>query len=173
MLPWREFAGQVPAMAERGRERLGIGIAYLATVRRDGSPRLHPVSPIFTADGRLMVAIGHRSPKRFDLANDGRYALHALPPPLEAEDYDEFEFNLTGTARRLPFEDAASWAAARDAAGHVIRDDDWLFEFLVEGALTTRWFGLGVPGQSPTNEQQVWRLGWDAPRDRATLPREG
>ena len=51
----------------------------------------------------------------------------------------------------------------------MIRDVDWLFEFLVEGALTTRWFGLGVPGQSPTNEQWVWREGWDAPLDHTTL----
>ncbi len=35
MLQWQEFAEQVPQMADRGRERLGIGIAYLATVRRD------------------------------------------------------------------------------------------------------------------------------------------
>ena len=111
MLPWSEFADRVPELAERGRERLGIGIAYMATVRRDGAPRLHPVSPVFTSDGRLMVAVGDRSPKRFDLANDGRYALHALPPPLEAEDYDEFEFNLTGRARRIPADDEASWAA--------------------------------------------------------------
>ena len=173
MLPWSEFADRVPELAERGRERLGIGIAYMATVRRDGAPRLHPVSPVFTSDGRLMVAVGDRSPKRFDLANDGRYALHALPPPLEAEDYDEFEFNLTGRARRIPADDEASWAAAREGAGHVIRDVDWLFEFLVEGALTTRWFGLGVPGQSPTNEQWVWREGWDAPLDHTTLPAEG
>ncbi len=55
----------------------------------------------------------------------------------------------------------------------MIRDVDWLFEFLVEGALTTRWFGLGVPGQSPTNEQWVWREGWDAPLDHTTLPAEG
>lgn len=157
-------------MAAQGRERLGIGIAYLATVRRDGSPRLHPVSPVFTADGRLTVAVGHRSPKRFDLANDGRYALHALPPPLETEDYDEFEFNVMGRSRRIALDDAASWAAVRAAANHVIRDEDWLFECLVEGVLTTRWSGLGVPGQSPTNEQWVWREGWDAPRERTTLP---
>ena len=147
MLPWHEFAEQAPSLAERGRERLAIGIAYLATVRPDGAPRLHPVSPIFTADGRLLVAVGDRSPKRLDLAGDGRYAMHALP-----------------------LEDTAAWAAAREAAGHVVRDVDWLFEFLIERALTSRWFGLGVPGQTPTNQQFVWRLGWDAPRERSTVP---
>ena len=175
MLHWGEFARLAPQMADRGRERLGIGIAYLATVRRDGAPRVHPVSPIFTSDARLMVAVGERSPKRFDLANDGRYALHALPPPGRPGDdgYDEFEFNLMGRARRIPGGEASTWVATREAAGHVIRDSDWLFEFLVERALTSRWFGLGVPGRSPTNEQFVWREGWDEPRERSTWPAEG
>ncbi len=170
MLRWREFAEQVPQMADRGHERLGIGIAYLATVRRDGAPRLHPVSPIFTADGRLLVAIGERSPKRFDLANDGRYAVHALPPPLEDEDYDLFEFNIVGRARRIAADVASTWAATREAAGHVIHDADWLFEVLIDCALTTRWTGLGVAGQTPSNLQLVWREGWDGPDERSTVP---
>ena len=166
MLTWHAFEAAAPVMARRGRERLAVGLAYLATVRRDGAPRLHPVSPLFTTDGRLLVAVMGSSPKRLDLERDGRYALHALPPEGRPgdEDYDEFEFNLMGRAARVPPEDRATWETARAAAGHVIHDDDWLFELLAERALTTRWSGLGVPGQAPTREQLVWHVGWDAPR---------
>jgi hypothetical protein len=157
MATWEQFSAD-SALAERGRERLGIGIAYLATVRRDGSPRLHPVSPIF-ADGSLFLAISGDSPKRWDLANDGRYALHALPPDPSDAGYDEFEFNITGRARRIPNADEATWAAVREGAGHVIHDEDWLFELDVAVATTTAWTGLGVPGQPPTPARDIWREG--------------
>ena len=81
MVTWKEFAAAEPDLAETGRSLLfqfKVGLAFLATVRRDGAPRLHPVSPRF-ASGRLFVAVEHGSPKRFDLRRTGRYALHALP----------------------------------------------------------------------------------------------
>ena len=96
MATWAQFAAARPDLAERGFRHLMIPLAYLATARRDGAPRLHPLSPMF-ADGRLFVSIMGTSPRRFDLARDGRYSLHALPPML-GPDYDEFEFNVTGRA---------------------------------------------------------------------------
>jgi hypothetical protein len=53
---WDQFIGTAPQFGERARDQLGTGIAYLATVRKDGAPRLHPVVPIF-AHGRLLVAV--------------------------------------------------------------------------------------------------------------------
>src|SRR5438093_6848489 len=96
MATWAQFAEARPDMATRGFNLFSIPLAYRATVRIDGAPRLHPLSPIF-ADGRLFVAIQSSSPRRFDLANDRRYSLHGLPPIL-GPDYDEFEINLTGKA---------------------------------------------------------------------------
>ena len=52
-----------------------IPISYLATVRRDGAPRVHPVCPIF-AGGRMFAATAADSPKRLDLA--GQYFGTAL-----------------------------------------------------------------------------------------------
>lgn len=98
-----------------------------------------------------------RSPKRLDLAGDGRYLMHALPPPPGDEDYDEFECNITGHATRIDASDVATWHAVREAAGHVIHDGDWLFECEIESALTTVRRGLFVEGQSPTPERRVWR----------------
>ena len=54
MATWGELAIEAPGLAAFGAERLGKGVAYIATVRRDGSPRVHPVTPIIGA-GRLFV----------------------------------------------------------------------------------------------------------------------
>ena len=93
---WGEFAAaQAPELAEAGRRLLyqhGPGLGYLATVRPDGGPRVHPVCP-HVAEARLWVFVGHASPKRFDLQRDPRYALHTFP----CVDVDD-EFFVTGEA---------------------------------------------------------------------------
>jgi hypothetical protein len=61
-----------------------ISIAYLATVRADGSRRVHPVCPIL-AGGRLFAAIPRASPKGWDLRRDPRCVIHALPGPEDGE----------------------------------------------------------------------------------------
>ncbi len=92
---WGEFAAADPAMAETGRRLLyqfGPGLAFLATVRGDGAPRLHPICPVVTDDGLYAFVIA--SPKQADLYRDGRYTLHAFPP----EAVDD-EFTVSGRAR--------------------------------------------------------------------------
>ena len=105
---------------------LGRPLPHRAPVRTSGAPRLRPLSPSL-ADGRLFVAIPSTSPRRFDLARDGSYSLHTLPPEL-GPDYDEFEFNLTGTASRIT--DAATLVLIDEAeaarARPAIPRNDWL-----------------------------------------------
>ena len=51
MMTWKEFATAQPGLAEVGRSLLfqfKVGLAFLATVRRDGAPRLHPVCPVLS-----------------------------------------------------------------------------------------------------------------------------
>ena len=41
MVTWAEFAAAEPELADAGRSQLyqfGVGLAFLATVRRDGAP---------------------------------------------------------------------------------------------------------------------------------------
>ncbi len=67
MLTWQAFAGLRPDMAQAGYSLLyqfGIGMAFLATVRKDGGPRLHPVCPLIH-DGHLFVFVVGNSPKRY------------------------------------------------------------------------------------------------------------
>src|ERR1700720_1247838 len=95
MATWNEFEADAPDIAAAGRQMLyqfGVGLGYLATLRKDGAPRLHPICPTIV-DGRMYALIGP-TPKRGDLRRDGRYALPTFPA-LEVDD----EFLLTGCAK--------------------------------------------------------------------------
>src|ERR1700687_845173 len=95
MVTWSEFENDAPDMAEAGKKLLyqsGVGLGFLATLRKDGAPRLHPVCPT-VVDGLLYALIGP-TPKRADLKRDGRYALHTFP----AEAVDD-EFLVMGRAK--------------------------------------------------------------------------
>lgn len=154
MASWSEFAADAPRLAQviRGLiEQYGPGLGYLATVRADGGPRVHPVSPVITEEGLFCFVID--SPKRRDLERDGRYALHSFPP----EDSDD-EAYVAGEAR--PVTDPVRvdrLAADLRAAPRV----DWkLFEFDVNVAMVARH---GRTGATPLSAQpdvhpsvQVW-----------------
>ena len=65
MVPWHEFVAAAPGLAATGEDLLfqfGVGLAFLATIRKDGGPRLHPVCPVLS-QGRLYVLIIPTSPK--------------------------------------------------------------------------------------------------------------
>jgi hypothetical protein len=136
MKRWHEFAAEAPGMAEAGRALLyqyRVGLGYLATVRRDGGPRVHPVCPVLANDG-LYVFIGNHSPKRSDLLRDGRYALHTFPD----RDVDD-EFTVSG--RAVPIDDAAIRTIVYDTytATGAFTSDDTLFELLLERALHAKY----------------------------------
>jgi hypothetical protein len=90
MMTWTEFEAQHPALAGAGRRQFyqwGIGLAFLATIRADGGPRVHPVCPVISAAGlHLLIKAG---PKQRDLRRDGRCALHSdtCPPPRQADGF--------------------------------------------------------------------------------------
>jgi hypothetical protein len=79
MSTWAEFANAEPDLAAFGLERMKGRIVYQATLRLDGSPRVHPVSP-WIAAGLLCVSFRATSPKLREVARDARYALHTSQP---------------------------------------------------------------------------------------------
>jgi len=55
---WREFEQRQPKLAALGREKLGgPGVVLVGTVRKDGSPRISPVEPLFW-EGELWLPMG-------------------------------------------------------------------------------------------------------------------
>ncbi|HEX2849059.1 MAG TPA: pyridoxamine 5'-phosphate oxidase family protein [Acidimicrobiales bacterium] len=156
MLTWKEFTAASPELAAIGREHLyqwGIGLAFLATVRADGGPRVHPVCPVI-GDDAIHVLI-QSGPKQRDLLRDGRYGLHSetFAPPREDDG-----FYLSGRVR--PVHDAG----VRQQVAQQLRterqteelwptfDQDLLFELLVDRALLT----LTQPGAGFPKGPTVW-----------------
>jgi hypothetical protein len=152
MATWQEFEAATPEMAAVLRGILDwIPITYLATVRKDGSPRVHPICPIF-AGGRMYVAVAgagreHPSPKRYDLRRDGRYAMHALPGKRDDE------FYCTGRARLVS--DGDERRAVSEGAGHTVHEGDDVFELGLDVVMTAYWENMGQPDTYAV--RQVWR----------------
>ena len=67
MATWQTFATAEPELAAAGERLLLLktqypaGLAYLATIRRDGGPRVHPFA-LMLADGRLYAWVLKTSP---------------------------------------------------------------------------------------------------------------
>ncbi len=72
---WADFESAAPELATFGRLRFASRVAYFATIRADGSPRLHPVTPVI-GGGHLYLYMEPTSPKGHDLRRDPRFALH-------------------------------------------------------------------------------------------------
>lgn len=135
MTTWAAFVREAPELAAFGADRFGQGTAFLATTRPDGSPRVHPVTPII-GGGRLFVFMEPTSPKGRDLERDPRYALHSL---VTSSDGAGGEFIVRGRASRV--EDVTVRAAAAAAASYTPADRYVLFELAVEGAASTVYAG--------------------------------
>lgn len=74
---WGEVEAEAPSLAERVRGRFEAhGLGFLATLRRDGRPRISGLEPLFS-DGELWLGMMPGSRKGADLRRDARFALHA------------------------------------------------------------------------------------------------
>jgi hypothetical protein len=145
MHSWAEFAHARPELADVGRRLLyqfGVGLAFLATVRADGGPRLHPMCPLMT--DHALLGFLQPSPKRGDLHRDGRYALHSFPP-----DDNEDAFYLSGQAVLVNDPQRRRTAATQFLAERKLTtipegfDAQDLFEFYLERCLWTATSGHG------------------------------
>lgn len=158
MLTWKDFAAAEPDLAEVGRQLLfqfKVGLAFLATGRRDGAPRLHPVCPVLS-DDRLLMLITPDSPKRQDLLRDGRYALQTFPQPKPGSD----EFYVAGKA--VPVDDEPARGAILRDARHVADASEAAFELWIDRVMHTRWEHVLTPQMRSEHRQ------WRAPARPAT-----
>ncbi len=156
MATWGEFERSDAGLADAGRALLyqvGVGLAFLGTVRKDGVARIHPVCPLL-ADAHMYVFV-IPSPKRNDLLRDGRYTLHSFPT-----DSNEDAFCVTGTATLVEDEVARrrvgdQFAAERASFGSPQpAAEDLLFELSIDSCFLTRTTGHG----DPSPQHQLWRV---------------
>jgi hypothetical protein len=147
---WGEFADAAPSLAERAARLLSVGVAYIATTAKDGSPRVHPFTPLI-GGGRLLSFIAIHTVKYGSLLRDPRYAIHAMLGK------DDEEFMIIG--RAVVSDDwATSMLAAVEARKINMTSKDHVpFEFMIDRVHWAVWEGLGTPDISRRAER------WQAP----------
>jgi len=124
-------------------------VVLVATIRRDGSPRLNPVEPLFWS-GDLWLLMGWESRKVGDLARDSRVLVHSVAAHRDGSDG---EVKLRG--RAVPETEPAIQVPV---AAEVVERLGWrpeigkfhLFRVDVEDITVLRW-------DDPTNTQYVTR----------------
>ena len=138
MIIWSQFAAAAPELASFGKQRLEGRIAYLATIRPDGSPRVHPVSPLI-AGNHLFVYMEPTSPKGNDLRRDQRYAMHCA---VEDNSGGQGEFSIRGHAAEIddPKSREEAFEHAR-AIGYNPQDRYILFELKITEVMATVYEG--------------------------------
>jgi hypothetical protein len=127
MTSWQDFTQQAPELAAFGEARFRSGVAYLGTLRADGGPRVHPVTPI--VGERLFLFMEPTSPKGKDLQRDARYTLHCS---VEDANGGEGEFYVRGRASLTG--DPLMRAQAVQASSYVPQDRYILFVLTIEFA---------------------------------------
>jgi hypothetical protein len=130
MADFCDLESQEPAFAERVRAVFdAYGHKVLATLRADGSPRVHGTETRF-ADGRLWLAGMTRSVKFADLRRDPRMALHS-----GSADPDAFraDAKVSGRAVEAGPTERAAFAAATGMDG----DDYDLFRVDLDQVVLT------------------------------------
>ena len=94
MASWTDVTRAAPDLAATVRQRFeATGLGLLATLRRDGFPRLSGIEPFFRED--LWLGMMERSRKGADLRRDPRLCLHSATADKNVADGDA---KLTGRA---------------------------------------------------------------------------
>jgi hypothetical protein len=139
MARWGEFEKSNPGLARFGAQRLALPPAYLATVRSDGAPRVHPITPIIGA-GHLFVFMEPTSPKGRDLRERHWYALHNGVPDTHGRGG---EFFVSGQAGQV--DDVIVRALAANSSSYVPADRYILFELGVNEARCNGYGDVELP----------------------------
>jgi hypothetical protein len=134
-MSWQDLIDGNPELAQYGASRFQDRVGYLATVRKDGSPQVHPVSPILR-ENRLFVFMYPTSPKAHDLQRSGLYALHCA---VEDREGGAGEFYVRGKAQQN--HNPADWELVRPGHPEDFNTKYILFEFSVEQAFSMVYVG--------------------------------
>jgi hypothetical protein len=126
MATWSEIEAAAPELAGRARAAFDAHKhKVLATLRRDGSPRISGIEATFS-DGELWLGMMPGSRKALDLRRDPRLALHStsLDPPDDPTAWPG-DAKLTGRAVEVDDPERLRKLGAGDdpAGAHLFRVD--------------------------------------------------
>src|SRR5437667_8484367 len=103
---WKDVVAAEPSFAAHVRRCFGVRKhCTLATLRRDGSPRISGIEVEFADDGGLYLGMMPGSRKAHDLRRDPRLALHS--PTQDS-----------------PEDDPSAWLGEAKIAGHAVETSD-------------------------------------------------
>jgi hypothetical protein len=109
-------------------------LGYLATLKADGSPRVHPVTITLEPTGLYFYAVA-ATPKVRDLRRDPRFAMHAFPR-FEAGDFYDDEFSFGGLATEIT--DDVLYADVATRHNDTLHEGDVMFRLDLTWAIHKR-----------------------------------
>ena len=152
MASWKEFEAEAPELAGRVRAAFDAHRhKLLATLRRDGSPRISGIEATF-ADGELWLGMMPGSRKALDLRRDPRLALHSASEDPPEDDPAGWPGDAKLAGRAVEVSDPA--LKERLAGGSGQPDDSHLFRVELAEVVHTR---VGDPADHLVIE--LWRPG--------------
>lgn len=146
MKTWTQFEQEAPETEGVFRRRLEkTGLGLLATLRRDGFPRISPVEPLLHG-GELWLGMMGGSTKSRDLARDPRCCLHSA---TEDKNVAEGDAKLWGRARAVTDEAViadylSGWKTVSEFDPSEVPGGFDLWQIELTGASTVQ---LGADGQ--------------------------
>ena len=146
-MTWKTFETQSLELAKFAKARLHNKVAYLATIRKDGSPRVHPFTPII-GEGHFFVFMEPTSPKGHDLRRDPRFAVHCSVSDTSGE---SGEVIVTGKA--VFIEDDNMRIVAVNVSPYKPAERYILFELHPENVTVTEYPDAGGP------VRRHWKIG--------------
>ena len=167
MATWSEIEAAAPELAGRARAAFDAHKhKVLATLRRDGSPRISGIEATF-ADGELWLGMMPGSRKALDLRRDPRFALHSgsEDPPGWSGDA-----KLAGVAEEITdpaLVQEMNGEAASPGQSHLFRLD--LREVSTVG-LNEQRNGLVIDIWTPEGGVQAQSPSYVAPLPSSTVP---
>ncbi|WP_433444460.1 pyridoxamine 5'-phosphate oxidase family protein [Nonomuraea sp. CA-141351] len=118
MASWQEFERQAPELAEAARRVLDTcKHRVLATLRKDGSPRVSGIETTFR-DGELWTGSMSGAVKVHDLRRDPRMAIHVASPEPDTADPSSWEGDVKLAGRAV---EVADEAALTSPESHLFR----------------------------------------------------
>jgi hypothetical protein len=142
---WAELEREDVGLAAFGQERLDGKVAYLATLRKDGRPRAHPVTPVI-GEGRMFIFLEPSSPRTRDLTENGDFCLHCA---MSDSSGSSGEFQVTGVAVKV--EEPTIREIAESVCSFRPSVRSLLFELYLSEALSTAY-----PGGQP--KRRRWQV---------------
>ncbi|NUR25037.1 MAG: pyridoxamine 5'-phosphate oxidase family protein [Catenulispora sp.] len=124
MATWQQFAESAPDLATAVKARFTATKHHvLATLRRDGAPRVSGTEVDFDDAGRLRLGSMPDAVKGRDLKRDGRFALHANPGDGSMDGGDS---KIAGLATEVPNEGSDLFDLDIREVVHTTVEDDQL-----------------------------------------------